>query len=112
MKIKELEKIYFSLLPKEDKNVEPDVITFSKGDWIWSEYFKTANKVKCIKDNDSVFFYFNWADTKDGYGTYTHFSNNDGIGRHRKATKEEIKIRLKEEIKHLYDAKENQTKGE
>jgi hypothetical protein len=103
MKIKKLEKKYFSFLPKEkSKEKNSKVIELSVGDWIYSEYFKTTNKVKSLNiDNDSVWFHFKWADNTGGYGTYTHFSNKDGVGRHRKATKKEIKKRLKKEIKLL-----------
>lgn len=105
MKIKKLEEKYFSLLPKEKNN---QVIELRVGDWIYSEYFKTANKIKSVNiSNDSIWFYFNWADNKDGYGTYTHFSNKNSYGRHRKATKKEIKKRLKKEIKKLTKINKN-----
>ena len=97
MKIKKLEKKYFSLLPKEKKvKNKNNIIDLRVGDWIYCEYFKTTNKVKYVDlTNNSVDFHFNWSDNKDGFGTYKHFSNSDGVGRHRKATKKEIKKRLK-----------------
>lgn len=107
MKIKELENLYFSLLPKETKKEKYSTLTINVGDWLYSNHFKTVNKVKEIKD-DSVYFYFDWSTNKDGYGSLKHFTNSDGIGQHRKATKKEVKTKLVEEINKITKKVETQ----
>ena len=100
--IKRLEQEYSELYQEKyskNEKVEHDVLTLKQGDWIWSEFFKEANKIKRIHKNH-VDFYFKY---ENGLicGLLDFIENRTNIKTHRYATLTEIEERLTKEINNL-----------
>jgi len=101
-RLKKLEDEFLSLYEKkfykEEKRDEYETLDLDEGDWIYSLYFKKANKIKRInKDKDYVEFYFKEENDVKG-GSLKFIENKNDIKNHRYATLNEIEERLLEEI--------------
>lgn len=105
-KTKQLEKEYFDLIegieevkrekePQKKVTIKHPPIIFNEGEWVYSEHFEEANKVKKVgRGNDFVDFHFNYHNGLNcGVLKYCETS-----GVYRLATKKEIRKRLNKEI--------------
>ena len=104
IKIKDLETKYFSLYEEKFGKDVCEKITYPElrlkvGDWIYCDFFKEANKVKSIK-NDNVEFHFT---EKNGIksGVLSFVENKQDVKSHRYATLGEIEVRLNKEIANI-----------
>lgn len=104
IKIKDLETKYFSLYEEKFGKDVCEKITYPElrlkvGDWIYCDFFKEANKVKSIK-NDNVEFHFT---EENGIksGVLSFVENRQDVKSHRYATLGEIEVRLNKEIANI-----------
>lgn len=104
IKIKDLETKYFSLYEEKFGKDVCEKITYPElrlkvGDWIYCDFFKEANKIKSIK-NDNVEFHFT---EKNGIksGVLSFVENRQDVKSHRYATLGEIEVRLNKEIANI-----------
>jgi hypothetical protein len=105
-KIANLEEEYFALYEKKYSKVENEKTKYeelrlNEGDWIYSEYFEEANKVKRIsKSSDYIEFYF---EEKNGIssGVLSFVENRKHIKLTRYATLQEIEAKLIKEIQKI-----------
>jgi len=104
IKIVKLEEKCFKLYEKKygKVNVEKtqyERLSLNEGDWIYSDHFQEANKVKRIH-NDYIEFFFA---EKNGLtsGVLSFVENRQDIKSHRYATLKEIETKLIKEIKKI-----------
>lgn len=107
-KIANLEEEYFALYEKkygkvENEKTKYEKLTLKEGDWIYSDYFEEANKVKRI-NGDYIEFYFA---EKNGIksGVLSFVENRQDIKSHRYATLQEIEAKLIKEIQDIKNSK-------
>mgnify|MGYP006435790261 CR=1 FL=1 len=123
-KIHDLEKKYSSLIDNEqeklNENEEYPKLNLKEGDWVYSKHFKTANKIKYIK-NDHLKYHFTECNGLD-CASLRYVENKRDAKTHRYATLEEIEKRLSKEtallenkdktIKEKYSELNNLKKGD
>jgi plasmid maintenance system antidote protein VapI len=119
-KIANLEEEYFALYEKkygkvmkslklsalsENEKSKYERLNLKEGDWIYSYYFKEANKVKRIY-GDRIDFYFA---EKNGItcGVLSFVENKQDIKSHRYATLGEIEAKLIKEIENIKNLDNN-----
>ena len=103
-KIANLEEEYFALYEKKYSKVENEKTKYkelrlNEGDWIYSDYFEEANKVKRIS-GDYIEFYF---EEKNGIssGVLSFVENRQHIKSHRYATLQEIESKIIKENQEI-----------
>lgn len=83
----------------EQINNEFPSLNLKEGDWIFSDYFKSANKI--IKISNGVTHFAFPEENKVTSGRLEHLENRTNIKSYRYATSEEIIFRLESELAKL-----------
>jgi len=104
-KIAELEDEYFSLYEKKCCKAEPEkikyeILVLKEGDWIYSDYFEEANKVKRISGNYIEFYFAETNGIRSGMLSFVENRYNIS-SQHRYATLQEIERKLIKEIQNI-----------
>jgi len=103
-KIAKLEEEYFELYEKKYGKVKIDKtqyerLNLNEGDWIYSDYFKEANKVKRIQGEYIEFCFAEKNGIKSGVLSFVE--NKQDTETHRYATLKEIEAKLIKEIQNI-----------
>jgi hypothetical protein len=109
-KIANLEEEYFALYEKkyckvETKKTKYETLRLNEGDWVYSDYFEEANKVKRIS-GDYIEFYFAESNGITS-GVLSFVENRQDIKSRRYATLQEIEKKLIKEIQNIKNLNTN-----
>lgn len=107
--ITKLEEKYFSLYAEKEsaeKTIKPIYVEMKleEGDWVYSDYFKEANKIKNISGNNVEFLFSEKNGLKSGVLSFVE--NRQRVKSYRYATLKEIEERLLKEIDKIEGVKE------